>query len=74
MMKPPRYWANLLIALDAITIENQQHFLDDLLKITGVEEITAHNEEAVAYLKVDNSLLNKAQLQAVIDKYSSLAI
>jgi len=36
------------------------------LKINGVEEVTLHNDEAVAYLKVDNQLLNKDQLQSLI--------
>ncbi|MFZ2727404.1 MAG: MFS transporter [Methylococcaceae bacterium] len=70
MMKPPRYWANLLINLDEIDKAQEPAFIADLLKINGVEEVTAHDEEAVAYLKVDNSVLNKEQLQAVIEQYS----
>lgn len=72
MMKPPRYWANLLINLDEIDKAQEPAFIIDLLKINGVEEVTAHDEEAVAYLKVDNSVLNKEQLQAVIEQYSHL--
>lgn len=69
-MKPPRYWANLLIALDNVKAEQAHDFIAALVAIKGVEEVTAHNEEAVAYLKVDNTLLNKIELQAVIARYS----
>jgi hypothetical protein len=65
-MKPPRYWANLLISLEKLNEQEANDFVVELLKINGVEEVTLHNDEAVAYLKVDNQLLNKDQLQSLI--------
>jgi hypothetical protein len=34
-------------------------------------EVSIHNEEAVAYLKVDSHLLDKVQLQTLLDQYSN---
>ncbi|MGZ8152840.1 MAG: MFS transporter [Methylovulum sp.] len=72
-MRPPRYWANLLISLENLDEQNARAFLVELLKINGVEEVTPHFEEAVAYLKVDNQQLDGAQLQQLINQYESLA-
>ena len=68
-MKPPRYWANLLISLEKLSEQEANDFVVELLKINGVEEVTLHNDEAVAYLKVDNQLLNKEQLQGLITQH-----
>ncbi len=68
-MKPPRYWANLLISLDKTTQEVADNFVSETLKINGVEEVTLRFEEGVAYLKVDNQQLNRDQLQGIIEKY-----
>ncbi len=68
-MKPPRYVANLLIALEQLSESEANEFVADMLKINGVEEITLHYEEALAYLKVDNQQLDKDRLQAVIAQY-----
>ena len=68
-MTPPRYWANLLISLEQLTAQESDAFAAEILILNGVEEVTLHNDEAVAYLKVDNQLLNKEQLQAVISQY-----
>jgi hypothetical protein len=67
-MKPPRYWANLLISLENLGEQEADDFVAELLKINGVEEVTLHNDEAVAYLKVDNQLLDKEQLQGLITR------
>jgi MFS family permease len=68
-MKPPRYWANLLISLEKISEQKANDFVAEMLKIKGVEEITLHYDEGVAYLKVDNQLLNRDQLQSLITEY-----
>ena len=68
-MKPPRYWANLLISLEKTTQAVADNFVSEILKINGVEEVTLRYEEGVAYLKVDNQQLNRDQLQSVIEKY-----
>ncbi len=66
-MKQPRYLANMLISLEAISEENGDQFVSDLLEITGIEEVKLHFEERVAYLKVDNKVLQKDQLQALLN-------
>jgi hypothetical protein len=68
-MKPPRYWANLLISLENLSEPEANDFVAEMLKIIGVEEITLHYDEAVAYLKVDNQQLDKEQLQGLITRY-----
>ena len=65
-MKSPRYLANLLIALDDINPQQQDDFMAQLLAITGVKEVILHFEEKVAYLKVDNQVLNKEDLQYLL--------
>ena len=68
-MKPPRYVANLLIALEKLSEQDANTFVAEMLKINGVEEITLHYEEALVYLKVDNQRLDKDQLQGLITQY-----
>jgi len=68
-MKPPRYVANLLIALEKLSEQEANTFVAEMLKINGVEEITLHYEEALVYLKVDNQRLDKDQLQGLITQY-----
>ena len=68
-MKPPRYWANLLISLEKISEQKANDFVAEMLKINGVEEITLHYDEGIAYLKVDNQALNKDHLQSLITEY-----
>ncbi len=68
-MKPPRYWANLLISLDKLSAEEANVFVTQLLTVVGVEEVTPYYQEAVAYLKVDNQQLDKQQLQQLISRY-----
>jgi hypothetical protein len=68
-MKPPRYVANLLISLEKITERDANEFVEKMLEISGVEEITLHYEEALVYLKVDNQQLDKDQLQGLITRY-----
>jgi predicted MFS family arabinose efflux permease len=68
-MKPPRYWANLLISLDNLSESDASEFVEKLIGVIGVEEVTPRYQEAVAYLKVDNQQLDTAQLQALISQY-----
>jgi predicted MFS family arabinose efflux permease len=68
-MKPPRYWANLLISLENLSEQDANKFVAEMLKLIGVEEVTLRYDEAVAYLKVDNQQLDEDQLQALITRY-----
>ncbi len=68
-MDPPRYLANLLISLDEISEDEVQKFVTDLLGISGIEEVTLHFEESVAYLKVDNKVLQKGELQSLLNQW-----
>lgn len=72
-MKPPRYWANLLISLENLNEQDANAFVAKMLTISGVEEVTPHYDEAVAYLKVDNHLLDKEQLQNLITQYENFS-
>ncbi len=66
-MKSPKYLANMLISLDNIDIKQGDKFVNDLLDISGIEEVKLHFEENVAYLKVNNRALKKDALQALLD-------
>ena len=68
-MKPPRYWANLLISLEEISEQAANKFAAEIVKLNGVEEVTLHYEDGVAYLKVDNQQLDKNQLQSLISEH-----
>jgi predicted MFS family arabinose efflux permease len=68
-MKPPKYWANLLISLEKLNEQDANEFVAEMLKVIGVEEITLRYEDAVAYLKVDNQQLDKDRLQSLITRY-----
>lgn len=69
-MNPPRYWANLLVSLQALSQPQADEFATEMLKLSGVEDVTLHHEESVAYLKIDNQILDRQALQAVITKYT----
>jgi len=71
-MKQPRYLSNMLISLENINEQISTEFVSQLLAIAGVVEVTVHHEEEVAYLKVDSHLLNKDQLQNLIEQYTSV--
>ncbi len=70
-MNPPKYLANMLISLDNISDEQGDQFVTELLEIVGIEEVTLHFEESVAYLKVDNKFLNKDALQSLLDQQAT---
>ena len=69
-MTPPRYWANLLISLQSVTEQRADEFTSEMLKLKGVEDVTLHYQEGVAYLKVDNQQLDRQELQLLITKYT----
>jgi predicted MFS family arabinose efflux permease len=69
-MTPPRYWANLLISLQSVTEQRADEFTSAMLKLKGVEDVTLHYEEGVAYLKVDNQQLDRQKLQSLITQYT----
>ena len=68
-MNTPRYLANMLISLDDVEELKKDTFVTELLEITGVEEVKLHFEESVAYLKVDNKILQKGNLQGLLNRW-----
>jgi MFS family permease len=68
-MKEPRYLASLLISIDVMSEKDAHVFVEELLKISGIPEAILHHEDAVVYLKVDNALLDKDGLQALINQH-----
>ncbi len=69
-MNTPKYLANMLLSLDEISEEKGEGFIKQLLDIAGIEEVTLHFEESVAYLKVDNKILQKSELQKLLDQWA----
>lgn len=67
-MKPPRHLANLLISIGGLTQDQADALAATLLSIPGVAEVTLNLSDAVAYLKVDNSHLDTAALQAALSE------
>jgi MFS family permease len=70
-MKPPRHLANLLISIERINGYRSDEFISGLLRVAGIEEVTVHTEEAVAYLKVDNQRLDRNQLQQFLNQFGN---
>jgi len=68
-MTPPKYLANMLISLEGIVEDKGEQFITDLLDVSGVEEVKLHFEESVAYLKVDNKILQKDDLQDMLNQW-----
>ena len=69
-MNQPKYLANMLLSLEDISDANSNKFATKLLEITGIEEVKLHHEEGVAYLKVDNKILHKENLQNLLNDFS----
>ncbi len=69
-MNPPKYLANMLLSLENMKKSNKKELVSRLLEITGIEEVKIHDEEGVAYLKVDNKILQKGDLQNLINELS----
>lgn len=70
-MNTPQYLANMLVNLDNINPAKEAIFVTELLAITGVEEVKLHFEESVAYLKVDNTVLQKTDLQCLLNQWAT---
>jgi predicted MFS family arabinose efflux permease len=69
-MKAPRHWTNLLLSLDRLDLQNLDAFEKNMLAIAGIEDVTLHPEDSVAYLKVDKRQLDTEALQGLIAQYS----
>jgi MFS family permease len=68
-MKEPRYLASLLISIDTLNENNSEVFVTEIRNFSGVEEVIFHHDETTLYLKVDNQLIDKEKLQALINKH-----
>lgn len=62
-MHTPRYLANLIVSLEGLSSEQPHKLNEMLVTVTGVAEARVHIEEKLAYLKVDNSILDRKALQ-----------
>ncbi len=71
-MKTPKYLANMLLSLEGIKAEEGNDFVQELLAINGIEEVKLHFEESVAYLKVNNKILQKEQLQGLLNQKAGI--
>lgn len=69
-MNTPKYLANMLLSLDDIGETQGEDFVVELLNISGIEEVKLHFEESVAYLKVDNKILDKDELQSLLNQWA----
>jgi len=70
-MNPPQYLANLLVSTEQMADEQLSLFMEAALAIEGVASHIFQTSEQVLYIKVDNHLLDKEGLQALIVKYST---
>jgi MFS family permease len=70
-MNTPNYLANMLISLDHVHESKADDFVTALLDITGIDAVKLHFEEKVAYLKVDNKILEKDKLQNFLNQWAS---
>jgi len=70
-MSPPQYLANLLVSTEQMADEQLSLFMEAALGVEGVASHTLQGSEQVLYMKVDNHLLDKDGLQALIEKYST---
>ncbi|MDF1582557.1 MAG: MFS transporter [Methyloprofundus sp.] len=70
-MKAPQYLANLLVSTQNIAADKLADFLTDILAVEGVASVDLQASESVAYLKVDNALLDKDKLQYLLTQWSN---
>jgi len=70
-MNPPQYLANLLVSTEQMADEQLSLFMESALEVKGVASHILQSSEQVLYLKVDNHLLDKDGLQALIEKHST---
>lgn len=69
-MNAPQYLANLLISTEEIAPENLDAFIADIIMLEGVASATLQSSEQVAYLKVDNALLDTDKFQLILSHWS----
>jgi len=65
-MRPPTYLANLVMAVKDLNSEQAQDLAMKLEQVTGVVEVVVIVEENEVYLKVDNKLLDRAAVEALL--------
>jgi len=71
-MRTPRYLANLIVSLEGLASEQPHKLNEKLVTVTGVAEARIHIEEKLAYLKVDNSILDRKALQDFLTRNQSV--
>jgi hypothetical protein len=63
-MQPPRFLASVLIPLRQ---HDHQQLAAQLRAVVGVAEVVIVSSENTAYLKVDQRLVNRQALAAIVD-------
>ena len=71
-MRTPSYLANLIVSLEGLASEQPHKLNEKLVSVTGVAEARVHVEEKLAYLKVDNSILDRKALQDFLTRNQSV--
>ena len=71
-MRTPCYLANLIVSLEGLASEQPHKLNEKLVSVTGVAEARVHVEEKLAYLKVDNSILDRKALQDFLTRNQSV--
>jgi len=65
-MESPRHMSSLLKHIDIQTDAQAREITDKLLAVNGVLDVGISVDDSTAYLKVDNELLDEAELDAII--------
>lgn len=68
-MRQPRYLQSFALAIKSLTMDNATAWVDRLLTVPGVEEAVVIVEESTAYLKIDPTKLDRAQLRELAGAY-----
>ncbi len=69
-MKPPRYWANLLVSIAHLPKHTAEELAEKIGAVVGVADVILRHDEGVAYLKVDSQHLAKEALQGLLVDYA----
>jgi len=69
-MNPPQYLANLLVSTEDMASEQLDSFMEAALEVKGVASYIFQSSEQVLYIKVDNAVLDKESLQALITQHT----
>ena len=62
-MQPPRYLGSYMINIGKVDEARSQELSADLAKVAGVVEVVVIAEDEIAYLKVDNQVVDEAELE-----------